>query len=283
MIDLKTLFQKHPDCISNENRFRALMNELYPNERAKTNVLATILSTGIGREIQNGKSDYLSLSNFAKWLENEYGFASDLCEKCLQLWPTADGFADSNNLTVAHGGIITFGRYPQSAYGEPAPIEWLILDEKDRKAFIISKILLTIKPYHDPPGYSVSTTWEACSLRKWLNNDFLNCAFSAEEQRKIQSTTVTADKNPSYRISPGKKTNDKVFLLSILEANKYFSSDEARKCEGWFVNEARWWLRSPGMQSSNAAYVNRDGSVEYYGYNVDYSKAVRPAMWISLD
>lgn len=51
MIDLNTLFQK---CLSDENFFRLLQNDLYPNKRVKTNMLATILSNEIGREIPDG-------------------------------------------------------------------------------------------------------------------------------------------------------------------------------------------------------------------------------------
>ena len=92
---------------------------------------------------------------------------------------------------------------------------------------LISKYGLDAKPYNEK---ITGITWESCTLRKWLNNDFLNAAFSAEERAIISKTRVTADENPEYDTSPGNDTNDKIFLLSITEVNKYFSSDEARKC-----------------------------------------------------
>ena len=40
----------------------------------------------------------------------------------------------------------------------------------------------------------------------------------------------------------------------------------------------RWWLRSPGNNSNNAANVNNDGSVNNNGNNVNNdNNAVRPA------
>ena len=89
-------------------------------------------------------------------------------------------------------------------------------------------------------------------LRSWLNNTFLNAAFSAEEQKQILITTVTTDKNPSYSTNPGNNTSDKLFLLSITEADKYFTSDSARQCkptayaeaQGCYVNLSDgtcWW------------------------------------------
>ena len=131
-------------------------------------------------------------------------------------------------------------------------------------------------------------------MRKWLNGTFISNAFSSDEQNMIQSTTVTADKNPSYSTSPGNNTTDKVFLLSITEVNQYFSSDSARQCQGTAYCYAQgaykgskgncwWWLRSPGSDSSYAARVYDDGSVRSSGTFVDYgSDAVRPALWINL-
>ena len=104
-----------------------------------------------------------------------------------------------------------------------------------------------------------------------------------------------ADKNPSYNTSPGNNTVDKVFLLSILEVNKYFSSGSARQCQatayakaqGVLINSSNgncwWWLRSPGSTFSHAASGDDVGSVYDYGNIVSNDNiAVRPALWINL-
>ena len=110
----------------------------------------------------------------------------------------------------------------------------------------------------------------------------------------IQSTTVTADKNPSYSTSPGNNTTDKVFLLSITEVKQYFSSDSVRQCQGTAYcyalgaykasnGNCRWWLRSPGFGSNDAANVQSEGFVGIQGNIVNFdSNAVRPALWINL-
>ena len=155
---------------------------------------------------------------------------------------------------------------------------------------LISKYALDRQQYNT----SYNATWETCSLRKWLNGTFINNAFSTTEQNMIQSTTVTADKNPSYSTSPGNNTTDKVFLLSITEVNKYFSSDNARQCQGTAYCYAQgafkasnrncwWWLRSPGINSYYAASVDYVGSVNDRGDGInDDRRGVRPAMWIDL-
>ena len=191
------------------------------------------------------------------------------------------------------GKTVTFGNYEQDnspSNGKEA-IEWLVLAREDNKALLISKYALDCQPYHSS---RTDITWEKCSLRSWLNSTFLNSAFTSAEQGLILSSKVTADKNPKYNTSPGNDTTDKVFLLSITEVNKYFSSDSVRQCAGtkycyaqgaYKANNGNcwWWLRSPGCDSLDAACVYNVGSVYYLANGVDSDdNAVRPALWIDL-
>ena len=199
------------------------------------------------------------------------------------------------------GDTYTFGAYEQdnsTSNGKEA-IEWTVLDKDGMSLLLISKQALDCQQYNT--SYT-DVTWESCSLRKWMNGTFLSKAFNAEEQAQIQNTTVSADKNPEYNTNPGNATTDKVFLLSINEVERYFNSDEARKCAPTAYAKAQgaytsysyktasgaatcwWWLRSPGNSLSVAANVLIDGSVNYIGNIVNYDiYAVRPALWINLD
>lgn len=197
--------------------------------------------------------------------------------------------------TAKVGDYIFFGAYEQdnNTSNGKEDVEWLVLEVKDGKALVVSKYALDYQQYNT--SYT-DVTWETCTLRKWLNNDFLGAAFSADEKSMIPTVTVSADKNPDYSTNPGNATQDQVFLLSITEANKYFSSDSARQCEptdyavagGAYVNSANdnswWWLRSPGHRQFRAAYVSLDGDVYELGGDVDDGFiAVRPALWIDLN
>ena len=193
------------------------------------------------------------------------------------------------------GDYVFFGAYEQdnNTSNGKEDVEWLVLEIKDGKALVISKYALDGKPYN--PSYT-DVTWETCTLRKWLNNDFLGAAFSAEEKAMIPTVMVSADKNPAYSTNPGNATQDQVFLLSITEANTYFSSDSARQCkptkyavangvsESNSRNCCRWWLRSPGYFQNLAATVSTGGDVPEGGSQVSNdSNAVRPALWINLN
>lgn len=219
-----------------------------------------------------------------------------------------DGYKDSSDkassiydkykvekLKVAKvGDYVFFGAYEQdnnTANGKE-DVEWLVLEVKGGKALVISKYALDCKQYNT--SYT-DVTWEACTLRKWLNNDFLGSAFSANEKAMIPTVTVSADKNPDYNTNPGNAMQDQVFLLSITEANKYFSSDSARQCKptdyavangAWESDRGNcwWWLRSPGFNQSSAAGVYDDGDVSERGVTVNSGiDAVRPALWIDLN
>ena len=198
------------------------------------------------------------------------------------------------------GDIVYFGAYEQdnNTSNGKENIEWLVLAKENNRVLVISDKALDCQPYNSS---GTRVTWETCSLRTWLNTDFVNDAFSDGEKAMIPTVTVSTDKNPQYDTDPGNATKDRVFLLSIVEAEKYFTSDEARKCvpteyaisNGAYTSDSYtkggkatcwWWLRSPGCYQSSAAFVDVDGSVGRGGHYVDNDiSAVRPAMWISID
>lgn len=177
------------------------------------------------------------------------------------------------------GNVITFGSYEQdnnTANGKEE-IEWVVLVKEDDRMLVITRYVFDKVPYHEQRE---NVTWENCTLRKWLNSTFLNRAFNSEEQAIISTVTVSGDKNSNA-------TQDKIFLLSIEEVNKYFSSDSDRmgmnvhkKAYSWF-----WWLRSPGKyEQQRAAYILTGGAIDTTGTPVNSENiGVRPALWIDLN
>ena len=193
------------------------------------------------------------------------------------------------------GNIVTYGHYEQdnNTGNGKEPIEWLVLDVQGDKVFLVSRYNLDVQPYNE--SYD-SVTWDKCTLRTWLNNDFLNSAFTATEQRAILTTNVDNSSSQGYsgwNTSGGNNTRDKVFLLSYAEVWKYFTSDSARKCNSTAYVASRnsimskagnsdwWWLRSPGSSSSSAAFVNNYGARSRSYVHSAYI-AVRPAFWLDL-
>ena len=206
---------------------------------------------------------------------------------------------DGNGVTT--WDCIYFGNYWQNDTNgdgkadqndKKEPIKWRVLSVNGNDAFLLADQNLDAKPYNEE---RIDVTWATCTLRAWLNDTFLNTAFTSAEQAAIKNTTVVNEDNPDYGTEGGVNTVDKVYLLSIAEArnssygfNGEFRTDsETRvaKNTAYVAGKdgmnavgyaALWWLRSPGFSSSNA--VDDDG---WYS-DVDFDIAVRPALHLNL-
>ena len=201
---------------------------------------------------------------------------------------------DMADAKMKEGAVIKFGHYEQDndTSNGPEEIKWRVMAAEGNRVLLISEYALDAKPYNEK---YTDITWENCTLREWLNGEFLQTAFNSGEQGKIETTHIINDDNPSYGTNGGNDTYDKVFLLSIEEVNNYFSSDDERKAVVTKFAEANgayvdmdcggtgWWcLRSPGNFTDYAANVLPDGSVDNYGNYVYITVGVvRPALWIN--
>ena len=192
-------------------------------------------------------------------------------------------------LRATVGSYVRFGVYEQdnASYNGKESIEWLTLAREGDKILVISKYALDYIPYSNT--YS---DWETSSIREWLNGYFFTNAFNTDEQKRIQSCNIKAVNNPNYDTPAGNDTIDKVFLLSINEAMEYFDSSELRQgVPTKYVadtgttrnNSTMWWLRTPGFNMGDAAYVKYDGNISYEGTaTVNRYTCVRPVLWISV-
>lgn len=170
-------------------------------------------------------------------------------------------------------------------------ISWRVLDVEGARALLLADRAVDGAPYNEELA---GVTWSACTLRRWLNGPFLQGAFSAAERARIAEAQVANDDNPVYGTPGGPDTRDRVFCLSIGEVRRYLADDGARVCRptrharsngAWKDGSrpCRWWLRSPGRNSDDAAIVGSDGYVFGSGVHVlDGDVGVRPALWLNL-
>lgn len=202
------------------------------------------------------------------------------------------------------------------------PIKWRVLSVDGDDAFLLADQSLDCKPYNDT---DVNVTWETCTMRSWLNgykadsnvcgkdyteDNFLNNAFSAEEQMVIWNTSVVNADTPVYGTEGGNDTIDKVYLLSVDEALNslygfepdYWDERGSRSAKntayagtqgaGTFTTEysgiyagyGYWYLRSPGYFSNYSSCVDVGGCVSSYGgiVGIGDDTAVRPALHLNL-
>lgn len=191
-----------------------------------------------------------------------------------------------------------FGRYPITQGGKPEGIKWKILKSDGNKALIITEKAIECMKYNEK--YE-PINWSECTLRKWLNDEFLNKAFTEEERSLIINSSISnKSMDEDVEIDWGLDTTDRIFLLSVYEAEMYFESEEDRcaiptklaKAKGAYVEDCgenkgntSWWLRSLGYDDdTSASIVSYDGYIDDIGYSVnDEEVAIRPALWIKLE
>lgn len=162
---------------------------------------------------------------------------------------------------------------------------WVVLDKCSKGTLVISRDVLEHRAYHNTLE---NVTWEASDLRRYLNCEWISRALSDEEKAKVTETTVENPSNPKYGIRGGSKTSDKVFLLSLQEAEHYFSENtDLLKARNAGSGEIVWWyLRSPGEAADVAASVSSGGLIDYHGTAEgvnDATGGIRPSMWLKLN
>ncbi len=202
-------------------------------------------------------------------------------------------------ILVQQGDIVFFGHDPNA--GTEEPLEWLVLDadRENGKLFVISRYALGAMAFSSKAISAYS--WENSIVREWLNGTLLNTAFTPEEQAAIQDTEVDLSEEQGLKgwNSAGRaaeSTNDKLFLLSALEVQKYLVKDEWLLCavpdsaeEKAYQTSAKelngrktcdYWLRNAAYKT-NAGIVRADGKIDKESMN-NGRGAVRPAMWVSI-
>ena len=236
------------------------------------------------------------------------------------IWVKYNKEENNNEKEISDFEIIEFGKYQQSYNSEKNdwnedPIEWIVLekDSENKRALIISKYIIDVRPI-TYKSEEKNTTWENSNIRSWLNDKFYNSAFTDEEKSRIKEVQIINEDNDDYMTLGGKDTTDKIFLLSISEARKYFSNgdnlgnkdqlvkagatkgtqyaehrrigkipkDKQGEYEEWMLENSAYNLRSPGAMQDRTAAVGPNAIISTSG-TVGTGlnrKGVRPAMWI---
>ena len=153
-------------------------------------------------------------------------------------------------------------------------IWWRVLKVGNHMAFIISSNNLNSMQFHNKLE---PISWTNCTLRQWLNNEFIQYYFTPAEQARILPCNLSNDNNFQYNPPASALTTDKVFLLSWNEANRLLAKNATKENISW------WWLRSPSRIPNVAAEVCNIGLGLAERHNVNSNYGVRPALWIKLD
>lgn len=194
------------------------------------------------------------------------------------------------------GDTIFFGEYNIEPDDKKENIMWDIIDKQGDKFLLLSSYIIETFDF-DVNG---SNDWEESSIRKWLNNTFLNEAFKTGEEISIISDSNILT-NSAY-------TMDKIFLLSSEEAREYYKKyddniGQNEKLATMATNMARsrnievcekenvWYqYNSPFFLRDKATTDGFVKVVGVYGHIYDDGErpkpkigyGIRPAMWIDI-
>ena len=158
------------------------------------------------------------------------------------------------------------------------------------RAVLVSRYVLDCVRFHNE---TEAVTWEDSYVRRWLRKVFLKNAFCESELELLVEFETEMEDNPVYGTDGGEDTCDKVALLSIRQAEKYFNNDQARRCKATAYAKARgcqvystgaWWrLRSPGKYDTGVASVYASGKIAYEGDTMwDTGCGIRPMIVVKL-
>lgn len=233
---------------------------------------------------------------------------------------------DDNGNTV--WDCIYFGNYYQNDINgqRKEPIKWRILKKNENDVFLLADKALDTKPWNETAN---TVTWENCTLRSWLNgygssankngvnysnDNFIDTAFTNEEQQAFQTTLVSNQQDPFWDSFPVNDTYDKIYCLAHKEAlnaeygftNERYVTPTRELAVTPYANAKLdwetypwgipgWWLRTMGDDNYRdqsfewyigkyAAYVMQSGFAYCNGSPVeDTFMTVRPVLHLNIE
>lgn len=213
-------------------------------------------------------------TNSPKFLFTLLGLGACLCVVLLIATRLSPGKSDTMNLIFSEYGVgdtFYFGSYEQDndfTNGEEL-IEWQILDNSDGMIVALSKYCLDVLPYNDTEEYE-KVTWEHCSLRKWLNEDFYNNAFSEEEKSYIHSAYYENPNSKGLKFPGGGYTNDNVTLLSYSDIDLLWHFDTDSEIS--FITQTIPFTNDAGDEDEHKrVYITSDVNEQFLATYTQYA------------
>ncbi len=177
------------------------------------------------------------------------------------------------------------------------PIKWRIIERADGEALMIADMIINAHEFNTTTSGAKSSSansWELSTVRKWLNENFYEEAFTAEERKLILKSTVSNGEDVA-------QTEDYIYLASREEienpaygfaekSDRIFKATDYARANGATVAMASsikgngyFWLRTPSANAvNNALYVKNDGSVASGDFVNSTTYGILPMLKIEL-
>lgn len=136
------------------------------------------------------------------------------------------------------------------------PLEWEVLQEDDFKELVVCRTAIATRRFD-----GTSNDWKNSELRKFLQEEFYEKAFSTEEKQKIVNT----------KLSDVGNSKDNVFVLSLKEVESLLKSYH------YYIDNYAWTRTKHSR--SDWGYVGCSSSSNYSLYVIS-SCYICPAMYL---
>ncbi len=285
----------------------------YPQSRVTNSSLVSALNkvskNWVSYGYYSGTGDYGTMvqGNWMKYADITYNGVKYRAVFFTQYRPMETiGASSSDNTYQDDNGYTPNNTY----YFKYEPLKWRVLDSKT--GLVLCENIIDSQAYSNTVYSDDNDDWNnaahthyandyaTSSIRKWLNDDFYNTAFSASQKANILTSELDNRAfSTSYSEYDSETTYDKVFLLSWSEmentaygfpANINNSSvrrakgTDYAKCQGLRVDSSNKCsdqrLRSAAIFSDHTCEVDNEGRRCYY-WVVGADGGVRPALRIS--
>ncbi|MDR3294924.1 MAG: DUF6273 domain-containing protein [Clostridiales Family XIII bacterium] len=161
---------------------------------------------------------------------------------------------------------------------------WRVLTAEGNFVLAISEDIVGQRRFHKASPYP---GWDGSEIRAYLNDSFFN---SLPFEAKALITEVTTHTARAYDDDTQSASKDKVFLLSLDEAqNSVFFGGNRDRSAHFNGTALWWWLRCPGAgfevsASAGDTVMAVDETGALNRAYVDLSiGGLRPALWLNLN
>ncbi len=199
---------------------------------------------------------------------------------------------------------VEFGLYEQDGdeSNGQEKIKWFVKKVTDGKALLVSQYILDIQQFNDSDD---NNSWKKSSLRSWLNSDFVDIAFSPEEQATIAETDITTEYLSSLNSLKGtgmtEDTRDKVFINDFERPVIYknypeltvFASEKNQAINGQAISiipsrEHYMWLRNPDVIGQNIVVTieineGEENKTVYQNLSSTQFACIQPSLYVDVD
>lgn len=160
--------------------------------------------------------------------------------------------------------VVKFGEY-ETSIGTTEPMEWLILDKDLSSYLLMNRYVIDCKNYNEE---DTNVRFKDSTLNSWLNNEFLNKAFTTSEQSYLSKVN-------QFGLSGGGVISIPDYSL----CKNYFGEEDENKYNYRLSAKATDWAKSNYAETIDAKNTDYYNCTSFF-LSDNGNKGANTAMWV---